>query len=214
MIFLELFGLISCIPKKKNKTLFLFLNYDIIIWKYIGWIGEVLKRNQIQMLNRWVDKWGHCYQFNPHMDQLVSHREELCSKATDCTINPSQPSPNCVSLITRGPGMSVNSSEQTHHHLCEQSHSLISYILHQIDGKEYYSKMEKLKASLFPHFLNPVILLWKVKNYNSIASIFVGNLDEETGNSIIDKKYNWQATNRLWIHFGWCLRNPEIGPIR
>ena len=95
-------------------------------------LGKVLRRNQIQMLNRWVDKWGHCYQFNPHMGQLVSHREELCSKATDCTINPSQPSPNCVSLITRGPGMSVNSSEQTHHHLWEQSRSVILHVLHLI----------------------------------------------------------------------------------
>lgn len=139
------------LPLPLSEVILSFENTLVELW-------EVLKCNQIQMLNRWVDKWGHCYQFNPHMGQLVSHREELCSKATDCTINPSQPSPNCVSLIIRGPGMSVDSSEQTHHHLWEQSHSVISYILHLIDGKEYYRKMEKLKASLFPHFLHPIIL--------------------------------------------------------
>lgn len=137
-------------------TSFSFWSYDIMIQKYIGWI-TVLKCNQIQTLNRWVDKWGHCNQFNPHMGQLVSHREELRSKATDCTINPSQPPPNCVPLITRGPGMSVNSSEQTHH-LWEQSHFVISHILHLIGDNDDYSQIEKLKASLLPHFLYPVIL--------------------------------------------------------
>ena len=198
MTFLQWFGLINSLYILNNYLfLFLRLYYQLKIhWLNCGKYSN--KHNQIQMLNRWVDKWGHCYQFNPHMGQLVSHREELCSKATDCTINPSQPSPNGVSLIIRGPGMSVDSSEQTHHHLWEQSHSVISYILHLIDGKEYYPKMEKLKASLFPHFLHPIILQ-KVKNYNCIASIFVGNLHalEKTGNSIIDKQYNWQATNKF-----------------
>lgn len=122
-----------------------FWSYDIMICNYVGWIWW-----SAHMLNRWADKWGHSYQFNPHMGQLVSHREELCSKATDCTINPSQPPPNCVSLITRGPGMSVNSSEQTHHHLWEQSHSVSWCILHLLDDQEYYSGIEKAQTPLFP----------------------------------------------------------------
>ena len=165
---------------------------------------EVLRRNQIQTLNRWIDKWGHCYHFNPHMGQLVSHREELRSKTTDCTINPSQPSPNCVSLITRGPGMSVDSSEQTHRHRWERrSHSVISQHSSPLPGKEYSRSMEKLKASLSSHFPPSIILLQKVKNYDCIASVFVGHLDavEEIGASLIDEQYNRQATTNVWIHF-------------
>lgn len=131
-----------------------------ILWyeNALAELGAGLKSNQTQTLNRRVDKWGHCYQFNPHMGQLVSHREELCSKATDCTINPSQPSPNCVSLITRGPGTSVDSSEKTHHHLWEQSRSGSSYIHPIIEGYEYYSKMRSWRP-FPPHFLHLVTLL-------------------------------------------------------
>lgn len=149
------------------------------------------------------------------MGQLVSHREELCSKSTDCTINPSQPSPNWVSLITRGPGMSVDSSAQTHHHLREQSPPVLWYILHPRHARERYSRMEKLKAPLCLHFLHPTMLLEKVKNCSYVASIFVWNLHalEEIDNSIIDKQYDWQATNDLWIHFintSGYLRNSTI----
>lgn len=88
--FLEVIWVDMSLVKFKNN-LFLFLK----LWYYdfektLIEFRAVLKHNWSQLLSRWVDKWGHCYQFNPHMGQLVSHWEELCSKVTDCTINPSQ----------------------------------------------------------------------------------------------------------------------------
>ena len=61
--------------------------------------------------------------------------------------------------------------------------------------KEYYSKIEKLKTSQL-HFLHSTILLWKVKNYNCIASILVKNHHalEETGDSVTDNTTGKQQT--------------------
>lgn len=138
-----------------------------MIWKYAE-SGTVLKHTQSQTPSGWADKWGRCYQFNPHMGQLVSHREELCSKATDCTINPSQPSPNGVSLITRGPG--------TSRWLCAKPSSLLRTQLscclrhpssqtHQT-LRDYCSRMEQLKAP-YSWFLHPSLLTQKGKTWKS-----------------------------------------------